>query len=67
MEFRITCGLSIDLMKLNLISIRHVIFKIDTKINLRKVETVSVSYVKGFRDEKYRRFDDLQICKYCGF
>ena len=50
-----------------MISIRHVIFKIDTKIDLRKVETVSVLYVKGFRDKKYRRFDDLQICKYCGF
>ena len=43
------------------------IFKIDTKIDLKKVEAVSVSYVKGFGDGKYRRFDDLQICKYCGF
>ena len=50
-----------------MISIKHVIFKIDTEINLRKVETVSVSYVKRFGDKKYRRFDDLQICKYCGF
>ena len=50
-----------------MISIRHVIFKIDTKIDLRKVEAVSVSYVKGFRDGKYRRFDYLQIYKYCGF
>ena len=43
------------------------IFKIDTKIDLRKVETVSVLYVKEIRDEKHRRFDDLQICKYWGF
>ena len=50
-----------------LISIRHVIFKNDTKIDLKKVETVSVSYVKEIRDGKYRRFDDFQICKYCGF
>ena len=50
-----------------MISIRHVIFKYDTKIDLKKVKAVSVSYVKGFRDGKYRRFDDLQICKYYGF
>ena len=50
-----------------MISIKHVISKIDTGVDLRKVETISVSYVKGFSDEKYRRFDDLQICKYCGF
>ena len=43
------------------------IFKNDPKIDLRKVEAVSVSYVKGFRDGKYRGFDDLQICKYYGF
>ena len=42
------------------------IFKIDTKIDLKKIETVFVSYVKGFRNEKYRRFDDLQIRKYYG-
>ena len=42
-------------------------FKNDKQIDLRKVGTVSISYVKGFRDEKYKRFDDLQICKYCGF
>ena len=50
-----------------MILIKHVIFKIDTKIDLRNVETVSVSYIKEIRDEKYKRFDDLQICKYCGF
>ena len=50
-----------------MILIRHVMFKNDKQIDLRKVETVSVSYVKGFSDEKYIRFDDLQICKYCGF
>ena len=50
-----------------MILIRHVVFKIDTGVDLREVETVFVSYVKGFRNEKYRRFDDLQICKYCGF
>ena len=42
------------------------IFKNDTKDDLKNVETVFDSYVKGFRDEKYRRFDDLQICKYYG-
>ena len=40
------------------------IFKNDIKIDLKKVEAVFVSYVKGFGDRKYRRFDDLQICKY---
>ena len=48
------------------ISIRHVIFKDDTKVDLKKVEAVFVSYVKGFRDGKYRRFDDLQTSKYYG-
>ena len=43
------------------------IFKIDTKIDLRNVETVSVSNVTEIRDEKYRRFDELQMCKHCGF
>ena len=43
------------------------IFKNDTKIYLKKVEAVSVSYVKGFRDGKYRTFDNLQIYKYYGF
>ena len=42
-------------------------FENDTKIDLRKVETVFVSYDNGFRDGKYRGFDDLQICEYCGF
>ena len=37
------------------------------KDRFEEVETVTVSYVKGFRDKKYRRFDDLQICKYYGF
>ena len=36
------------------------------KIDLKKVETVFDSYVKRFGDGKYRRFDDLQICKYYG-
>ena len=40
------------------------IFKNDTKIDLKKVETVFDSYVKGIGDGKYKRFDDLQICKY---
>ena len=42
------------------------IFKNDTKDDLKKVGTVFDSYVKGFRDGKYRRFDDLQIYKYYG-
>ena len=39
-----------------MISTRYVIFKDDTKVDLKKVEAVVVSYVKGFRDGKYRRF-----------
>ena len=49
-----------------MISIRHVIFKNDTRDDLKKVETVFDSYVKRFGDGKYRRFDDLQIYKYDG-
>ena len=49
-----------------MISIRQVIFKDHTKVDLKKVEAVFVSYVKGFRDGKYRRFDDLQTSKYHG-
>ena len=49
-----------------MISIRHVIFKNDTEDDLKKVEAVFVSYIKGFRDGKYKRFDDLQTSRYHG-
>ena len=49
-----------------MIFIRHVICKDDTKVDLKKVEAVFISYVKGFRDEKYKRFDDLQTSRYHG-
>ena len=45
---------------------RHMIFEDDTEVDLRKVEAVVVSYVKGFKDEKYRIFDDSQASKYYG-
>ena len=42
-----------------MMSTRHLIFKDDTEVDLKKVEVVFVSYVKGFRDGKYKRFDDM--------
>ena len=42
------------------------IFNDDTEVDLKKVEAIFVSYVKGFRDGKYRRSDDSQTSKYYG-
>ena len=50
-----------------MMSTRHLIFKDDTEVDLKKVEVVVVSYVKGFRDEKYRRSDDSKTSKYYGY
>ena len=46
-----------------MISIRHVIFKDDTKVDLKKVKA---AFVSRFRDGKYRRSDDSQTSKYYG-
>ena len=49
------------LYEIKLISIRHVIFKNDTKIDLRNVETVSVSYLEMKSIEDLMIYESVNI------